>query len=681
MGPNRRYSNVTWSRHDVQRRAVRVVQLAAVGFACAAAPASASTLGSLPCRGTEGFLCSSLPVPLDRANPESGTISLAVERKPAGKAATADAVLMLAGGPGQAAIPFAPYVPSEISAALKTRDLLVMDQRGTGKSAPLGCPAVEKSSAEPMSHVVEQCALQLGSVREAFTTAETVRDIEALRVAAGYQKLVLFGISYGTKVALEYAEQYPQNVESLVLDSVVPTGEEEPFRASTFRAMTPVMDELCARGGCAGVTTDPVRDLASLDARMSRHSLIGAVYDGHGTRHGALLEPSELYGLLLSGDDNPILRAMLPGAVSAALRGDPSPILRLQTINEGLIPTEPESASGGWGAEAFEGGEDSVLYMDTMCEEEPFPWSRTASAATRLSEARIALRHLPAGTFYPFAPTTAFVSSNVNLCSSWPDAGPAPAPVSTLPNVPTLIFSGEQDLRTPTSGALSVAARIPDAQVLRVPFTGHSVVGTDLSGCSAKAMTAFFDGTPLQACNGRNLFPVTEVPPVRLSEIHPPRGLAGRPGRTLVAALDALRDFDYTEIGALFEGSLLNTGSSFGGLHGGYATLAASTVVLHDYAYVPGVFLSGRLPRHSKKRVQPAITLAVTGPRGADGTFTFTERHAWGVLGGQRFDIHFPHSRAAGLGGGQLPSQAEVRVLAARSAASRTEAPWRRRSR
>ena len=69
------------------------------------------------------------------------------------------------------------------------------------------------------SKLFEQCAMEIGPARGGFTSEESVADIEALRVAGGYQKLVLYGTSYGTKVALEYAQQYPQNVEALVLDS------------------------------------------------------------------------------------------------------------------------------------------------------------------------------------------------------------------------------------------------------------------------------------------------------------------------------------------------------------------------------------------------------------------------------------------------------------------------------
>lgn len=125
-------------------------------------------------------------MPLDRTGAVPGTISLAVERKLAGASASRDAVLALAGGPGQAAIPLAEFIAQAIAPALGSRDLLVFDQRGTGLSDPLSCSAFETFSSKPVNEIFEQCASQIGPARGAFTTQESVQDIEALRQAGGY---------------------------------------------------------------------------------------------------------------------------------------------------------------------------------------------------------------------------------------------------------------------------------------------------------------------------------------------------------------------------------------------------------------------------------------------------------------------------------------------------------------
>lgn len=622
---------------------------------------SASTLSFIACANVSTFSCTSLPVPLDRAGTVGGTISLSVERKLAGANPSRTAVVALAGGPGQAALPLAEFIAQAIAPALGSRDLLVFDQRGTGASDPLSCPAFEAFSGQPADEIFGACASQLGPARGAFTTQESVQDIEALRQAAGYEKLVLYGTSYGTKVALAYAESYPQNVEALVLDSVVPSGGWEPLHISSFQAIAGVLAELCSDGACAGITSNPVGDLATLAAQLGKRPLRGTVYDGSGRRHSLSLDERGLLDILEAGDLNPALRALLPAAVRSALRHDPDPLLRLRALSEGLIPSVPiENATAEASPEV-----DETLYAATICEESPFPWSRSAPAATRLSEALAFLHAQPTADFYPFNANTAFNDSVLPACAGWPDASPPPPAPSPLPDVPTLILSGEQDLRTPTSGARAVAAQIPDAQLLLVPFTGHSVLGSDLSECSALAVKAFFSASAVQPCIvTTDPFAPTPVTPTRLAFIHPPHALGGRPGQTLVAVLDTLVDLNRQVIAATLQADQeLPHGSSFGGLHGGYARFNGSTVVLKDFTFVPGVQLTATFPVRDGKLL--ATDILVSGAQAAAGTVHFggASTHVSGTLGGARFNMSLATVKLARISAGEWPS---LTALAAR---------------
>ncbi len=443
-------------------------------------------------------------------------------------------MVALAGGPGQAALGLGEFIAKAIAPALGSRDLLVFDQRGTGESDPLSCPAFSSSSeaeqASSIGELIGRCAQQIGAARGSYTTQESVEDIEALRQAGGYEKLVLYGTSYGTKVALEYAERYPQHVEALVLDSVVPTDGPEPFAVPTFQAIAGVLDELCANDACAGITANPTADLARLIARLRKHALSGSVYDGSGHRHDVELDETGLLGVLQAGDLNPALRALAPAAVVSALRHDPDPLLRLYLLSEGLIPNVPNSPP----VESSD-SIDEALFIDTSCEETPFPWQRSAAPATRLSEALASLHALPSGDFYPFDASTAYAASLVSDCASWPDASPPPPAQGPLPDVPTLILSGEQDLRTPTADARAVAAQIPDAQLLLVPFTGHSVLGSDFSGCAELAVQAFFGGGAGAAVRVRPERVRPHADNADQARLHPP---AVRPCRQARADVD-----------------------------------------------------------------------------------------------------------------------------------------------
>jgi pimeloyl-ACP methyl ester carboxylesterase len=641
------------------------VSLSLIALAAAATGSASAALTYSQCPENSGFSCAPISVPLDRSGKAPGTITLTVERKAASTTQTPSAVIALAGGPGQAADPLAEQLATAIAPALSTHDLLVFDQRGTGRSTPLNCPvfdntaALEGAGEAALGSLVELCALQIGAVRGAFTTQESVEDIEAIRHQAGYKKLVLYGTSYGTKVALEYAERYPQHVEALVLDSVVPSTGPEAFGVDRLQAITPVMEELCSDRACAGITSNPVGDLAKLIAKLRKRPISGSAFDGAGKRHSVSLGELDLLNILEAGDLNPALRALLPAAVHSALNGDPDPLLRLNLITDGLVPSIPVKPDPE-AEKVSEEEENNALFVATSCEETLFPWQRAASATTRLGEANAALKALPSGDFYPFDAETAFADSMVPICASWPDASAAPPAPTALPNVPTLILSGEQDMRTPTSGAKAVAATIPDAQLLTVPYTGHSVLGSDFSGCAQTAVGAFFAGTPVQPCSAatKNTFTPTPVAPRKLAYVKAPSGLSGKPGRTLTAVLDAIVDLDRQVVAATLQAEQeLPSGASFGGLRGGYTRLTASAATMKDFSFVSGVALSGTFPVKDHE-LQPA-TIRISGSAAAGGTVRLSaDKRVSGTLGGKRFNVSLAKVKLSRVGSaGEWPSR------------------------
>ncbi|HEX4837877.1 MAG TPA: alpha/beta fold hydrolase [Solirubrobacteraceae bacterium] len=644
-----------------RRTSILVLGAPLASLTLALAPA-ATAMTFAPCRADQGFSCATLSVPLDRGGSVTGTVALELERLQAGAAPAGAAVVALAGGPGQAALPLARQTATAVAPALGARDLVVFDQRGTGTSGPLACGALEGESAlATLVQAFERCALQIGAARGSYTTQESVADIEAIRQAIGYRKLVLFGVSYGTKVALEYAERYPQNVEALLLDSVVPPERSDPFSVSMFKAMKPVFEELCSGRACAGIATNLLGDVARLAARLHKHALNGSVYDGSGRRHSSIMSDVDLLNLIGAGDLNPALRALLPASVQSALRGDPDPLLRLNLLSEGLVPNLPgtptpvaaaaDTQHGGaapaWQPDASPSGIDEALFADTTCEEAAFPWQRSAPPGTRVAEAQAALRTLPGSDFYPFDASVEWADSVLPDCARWPNVAPAPPPSPPLPSVPTLILSGAQELRPPTAGGEAVAARIAGAQLVLVPHTGHSVIGADYSGCAQAAVKAFFAGGTALPCKAtQNPFTPTPITPTKLSRVKPVGGVAGRAGSTLAVALDTIVDLERQVIGATLQAAqALPSGSSFGGLRGGYARISSSTLRLHRLSFVPGVQLSGTFTIvHG--RLRPA-NLRVEGSRAARGTIRIGAPSVSGTLGGRRFSVNIAKLRLA----------------------------------
>src|SRR5271154_1052951 len=243
------------------RKIATVLLTAFFASACtwaAAGPASAQIVFA-PCGSSNEFACGHLTVPLDPSGATPGVITLAIRRHRAPVGDEKSAVIALAGGPGQAALPFAEQFTELLGSIIATRDLIVFDQRGIGLSHPLACHRFEASGGGPLGPAVGECAAQIGPTRSFYTTADTVADIEAIRVAGDYEKLVLYGTSYGTKVAEQYAQDYPGHVEALVLDSVVPPNGPDPLNRATFAAVPRILHQLCARRACAPITRSPRR--------------------------------------------------------------------------------------------------------------------------------------------------------------------------------------------------------------------------------------------------------------------------------------------------------------------------------------------------------------------------------------------------------------------------------------
>ena len=612
---------------------LRPLLLVLSGLAAAGAATPVAAAAELPWTACKpaGFTCADLDVPLDRGGRTPGTVSLSVTRAAAAANPGRVAVVALAGGPGQAAVPIAADFAGVLGPAIAARDLVVFDQRGTGGSDALRCAALDRAGS--IVSLASACSRQLGPARAFFRTSDSVADLEALRIAGGYEKLVLYGVSYGTKVAMSYASAYPTRVESLVLDSVVTPGGPDAFRRSSLTAVPRVLDELCAGVLCRGITASASRDLRTLAGRLRRQGVRGSVYSASGRRSTAQLTESGLFGILLAGDLNPTLRAELPGSLRAALVGDLRPILRLSARSAGL-----ENAAGYQSSRA----DSDALFLDTTCEENPtFPWTRGAPVAQKVREAERAARALSAGATGPFSRVVALRQGVLPLCVGWTTASPPPLPDAPLPAVPLLAINGRADLRTPVEDAAAVAARVPGAQLLAVPNVGHSVLGADATPCSRNAIAAFFSGQPVVPCSAAGpRFAPTPRPATRLSRLSAYRGVPGRVGRTVEALRLTVNDAQSQVLGeALAQG---RRPDGAGGLRSGHVRVVAGGLSLRAYEHIPGVTVSGTL------RDAGTSTFRVRGAQASRGTVRVSSSLAvTGTLGGRRVTAQFGRAAAA----------------------------------
>ena len=203
-----------------------------------------------------------------------------------------------------------------------------------------------------------------------------------------------------------------------MLDSVVPADGPDPFARDAFAASRRVLRELCADGACRLATPNVTRDLRRAVRSLERRPLSGRVVSPSGRRVRVSLDAPALWSVLLAGDLNPALRAELPGALRAMLRGDRTPILRLRRASDGLTGTaEPHGRPRGGLAS---GDPNDTLFVTTRCEETPFPWTRTAGTTTRLRQAVAAARRIPSAAFAPFGRLASLEAGLFELCAHWP---------------------------------------------------------------------------------------------------------------------------------------------------------------------------------------------------------------------------------------------------------------------
>jgi pimeloyl-ACP methyl ester carboxylesterase len=460
--------------------AARVALLPLLLAALAApAPAAAHAPPSSACPAPRVARCFSLSVPLDRSGVVPGRVRLRAARIRS-RAAARPPLIGLTGGPGQAGVTFAETFDILLPSA--RRDLVVFDQRGTGASGLLRCRVLERAPTN-FSSPAGACGRSLGARRSFYTSADSAEDLEALRVRLGAPRMALYAISYGTRVAVDYARRYPQRVERMVLDSPIGLGAPDPLARETLGAIRRVLRSACRGGACGPAGARPLADIAALRARLRRAPI------RRRGRAPVRINADDLLTMIISADVDPELMRAIPAAVRAALGGRSGPLVRLKRALLSVNDRGPISEFS------------PALFVTTTCEESPPAWDPAADPATRRIQAQAAADATPLAALYPFDRAAALAAGLLPLCADWPAPARAIAPAPPLPaRVPALVLAGELDLRTPLEKARELARALPAARLLVERGVGHGVVGALPGGCADGALQAFLDRRPLPRC-------------------------------------------------------------------------------------------------------------------------------------------------------------------------------------
>jgi pimeloyl-ACP methyl ester carboxylesterase len=449
---------------------IGLVLMIGLAAACAADVGDKANLALEPCRLSGGVVgrCGRLAVYEDREAQSGRTIDLNIAVIPAtGSIPAPDPLFMLAGGPGQAATEAFPLLIPLLEAINRERDIVLVDQRGTGQSNGLPCENLQDVSLnteltdeealalvnECRETLVEQADLSL------YTTDVAMADLDAVRAALGYEQINLYGGSYGTRAAQAYMRLFPDRVRSAVLDAVV--GPELVLFLQMPRDGQQAMELLFER--CAA---DPACQEQFPNLRAEFEGLLGQLAEPAEMEviHPLTNEPIELtlerdvftqiiFNLLYSPD----FVALLPLLIHEAHEsGDFGPL-----VAQGLAFSEGMALDTG------------LLYAVTCSEDAPLIDEEEAAA-------------LQAETYFPLQ-----AENFVKICEDWPRANIAADFRQPLQSdIPVLLLSGEADPVTPPQYAEQVAETLPNSRHIVLSGFGHTVLA---AGCMPQVVARFLD--------------------------------------------------------------------------------------------------------------------------------------------------------------------------------------------
>jgi len=473
----------------------------AVILPLAASTAEARRLGSLdfaPCTlpGTGAAVaveaqCTTLAVPENRAEPDGRMIDLAIAWVPTEGEAEPDPVFLLAGGPGQGARDSFPSVAPGFRDVLRTRNVILVDQRGTGASNPLACRDAEGNNAfgdpfdespEAAARFAQSCLAELSKIADVrhYTTTDAVADLDAVRQALGAAVINLYGGSYGTRVAQQYAKTFPQHTRAIVLDSVVPN--DLVLGSEHARNLDATLDAQFARcaadAACARAVPEFRSALSAVREALRRPGLAPVRY--RDPTSGAWREETptvaHIAALLRFYSYSPLTATLLPVVLQQAADGDYAPLLAQSRL-----------LMAGIGEQIMHG-----MQLSVSCSEDVDEFTANPDdAGTLLGPALIE-----------------FMKAQ---CAVWPRGQrPADFRAPLTGDVPVLAISGEFDPVTPPRYGDAAIAQLPNARHLVLKGQGHTPINV---GCMPQLFAQFIETADAKALDAACLDRLAPLPP------------------------------------------------------------------------------------------------------------------------------------------------------------------------
>ena len=459
-------------------------QADAAAARAAAAPASPAAAGRAVARlGTVSTrrcatrplaYCGHIRVALDYSSPASPQIRIGFRWLPATSGARGT-ILAVEGGPGYSSTGSQSLYRAMMGPLTRTRNLLLVDLRGTGTSTALNCPGLEQAGARQQgaafNRLVAACGRQLNHTwryrgggwvhaSDLFTTAYSARDVSTVLRRLRLNRVDLYGDSYGSWFSQVFASRYAAQLRSVTLDSTYQVLGLDPWYTTTVVTARRAFDQACALSTACSAAAHgrSWARISALDRRLARAPVRGVTTSVAGTRARITVTAQTLVNLVNNAGFDPVVYRDLDAAARALLdRGYRAPLLRIAALSLGYDDSN-EPLNG------FSEG----LYFATSCTDYVQLFSRTARPAIRARQYRAALRREPPGTFAPFsvAQWTAMdqYTEAYSACLDWPAPVHLVRPITRRPplvpaRLPVLILSGTLDSLTPRLDGATVVAR------------------------------------------------------------------------------------------------------------------------------------------------------------------------------------------------------------------------------
>jgi pimeloyl-ACP methyl ester carboxylesterase len=572
-----------------------------------------------PCPHNPAALCGSLARPLDPAGQVAGTIQIAFQLYPArdGSQPALGTIVAVEGGPGFATTASAGGYLGLFAPLLDHRNLLLVDNRGTGGSKVIDCEPLQTELVQTVADV-GACGVELGKESDLYGTALATDDLAAVVQALAAGPVDLYGDSYGTWFSQAFAVNHPDLVRAVILDSAYPVRGENPFYPFAAVYNRRNYNLVCERSlSCSGNAQDRIEILVR---NLRAHPFTGYAHDGNGqlrqvTADAVAVAYAEYAGVM----GEVIYRELDPAARAYLNDGDPAPLLRIFAENNLMGGFDQP---GGPPRQYSRG-----LFAAVSCSDYPQLYDMTSPPALRVFQEQAAIAREAAGVYAPFTidefRKTSIDVGVLDLCLDWPVPTPAHppqhsiAPGAKFPNVPVLVLSGELDsLTTPTEGRLA-SDLFPNSRQVLVANSFHVTAVGDPDHCASAIATRFFrDLNPGDTSCASTISEVRTVPnfAVTASQVQPAAALAGNRG--------TLEDLRVAAAATLAAGDMIarwwvNTSGFGAGLRGGvfqYTSIGnAYRYTLNGIRWTNDVEVSGWID-WDYGTGSVAANLSVTGP-------------------------------------------------------------------